>query len=72
MVISRKPDEKCIPDEQGNWGFTEPDWDEFFRVIRGNGPCNKTRLALRRMSYQQGQWVQQAVLHGDVSTPPAA
>lgn len=72
MVVSKRPDEKCVPDAEGNWGYTEPDWDEFFRVIRGNGPCNRKRLALRRMSYEQGQWVRRAILHGNVSAPPAA
>jgi len=73
IVISKRPDEKIQYDEEtGNWDFTQPDWDEFYRVIRGHGPCNAKRLALRRMSYEQGQWVRQAVLHGTVSTPPAA
>ncbi len=73
MVVSRKPDEKCVLDpETGNWGFTEPNWDEFFRVIRGHGPCNRQRLALRRMSYEQGQWVRRAVVGGELSAPPAA
>lgn len=73
MVVSKKPDEKCIKNEAtGDWGFTEPDWDEFFRVIRGNGPCNRKRLALRRFSYEQGQWVREAILGGKVKLPPAA
>ena len=46
----------------------DADWDEFFRVIRGNGPCNKERLALRRFSYEQGEWVRRAIL--DASTTP--
>ena len=46
MVTSATPDEKLILDEEtGQWSFTEPDWDEFWRVIRGNGPCNADRLA---------------------------
>jgi ring-1,2-phenylacetyl-CoA epoxidase subunit PaaA len=66
-------DENVVLDETtGNWGFTQPDWDEFFRVIRGGGPCNDKRLALRRFSYEQGQWVRRAVFAGEVSVPPAA
>lgn len=73
MVISKRVDEQCVLNaETGDWGFTEPDWDEFFRVIRGNGPCNAKRLALRRMSYEQGQWVREAILGGKVKVPPAA
>ena len=46
----------------GHWRFSEPNWEEFYRVIRGGGPCNKERLALRRFSYEQGQWVRRG--HG--------
>ncbi len=73
MVTSTKPDENLGVDEAtGNWTFTDPDWDEFFRVIRGGGPCNTQRTALRRMSYEQGQWVRKAIGSGKVSVPPAA
>lgn len=49
-------------EETGQWEYTEPDWDEFKRVINGDGPCNKERLAVRRMSEEQGAWVRQALL----------
>ena len=26
--------------ETGKWSFSDPDWDEFYEVIKGNGPCN--------------------------------
>ena len=73
-IVTRKwRDENVRLDEAtGNWGFTQPDWDEFFKVIRGGGPCNAKRLALRRFSYEQGQWVREAILHGKASLPPAA
>ncbi len=70
MVSSKRPDEKLrLNPETGNWDFTEPDWEEFFRVIRGNGPCNRKRLALRRLSYVQGRWVRNAILHGSTALP---
>jgi ring-1,2-phenylacetyl-CoA epoxidase subunit PaaA len=73
MVISRRPDELAQLDETtGNWGFTAPDWEEFYRVIRGHGPCNQKRLALRRLSYEKGRWVRNAILHGSTAMPPAA
>ena len=73
IVTSKKPDENLRLNEQtGNWEFTAPDWDEFYRVIRGDGPCNRKRLALRRLSYEQGRWVRKAVLKGTASLPPAA
>jgi ring-1,2-phenylacetyl-CoA epoxidase subunit PaaA len=73
MVTSKKPDDSVVKDEAtGHWGFTQPDWDEFFKVIRGGGPCNAKRLALRRFSYEQGQWVREAVMNASVKLPPAA
>jgi ring-1,2-phenylacetyl-CoA epoxidase subunit PaaA len=57
------PDPKLRKNEQtGEWEYTEPDWDEFFRVIKGDGPCNKERLAVRRMAEEHGAWVRQALL----------
>ena len=73
LVTSATPDEQLRLDEStGQWSFTEPDWDEFWKVIRGHGPCNAQRLALRRFSYEQGAWVRRAIAHGAVGTPPAA
>ena len=73
LVTSTRPDENLRLDEStGHWSFTEPDWEEFYRVIRGHGPCNDKRLALRRMSYEQGRWVRNAILHESTTVPPAA
>jgi ring-1,2-phenylacetyl-CoA epoxidase subunit PaaA len=47
--------------ETGKWEFSDPDWDEFKRVINGDGPCNKERLAVRRMAEEQGAWVRRAL-----------
>jgi len=73
IVTGRQRDPRLRLDhETGNWHFTEPDWDEFYRVIRGGGPCNRKRIALRRLSYEQGRWVRKAILHGSAATPPSA
>jgi len=73
FVTSTKPDEAIkLDDSTGNWSFTEPDWDEFWRGIRGNGPCNAHRVALRRLSYEQGAWVRRAIANEEVAVPPAA
>lgn len=73
MVTGKRMDEHAVLNETtGHWGFTAPDWEEFYRVIRGGGPCNAKRLALRRFSYEQGQWVRAAVSNGKMSLPPAA
>ncbi len=48
-------------EETGQWEFTEPDWDEFFRVIKGDGPCNKERIAVRQWAEEKGRWVRKAL-----------
>ena len=48
-------------EETGKWDYTEPDWDEFKRVINGDGPCNKERLAVRRTAEERGKWVREAL-----------
>jgi ring-1,2-phenylacetyl-CoA epoxidase subunit PaaA len=47
------------------WEFSDPDWDEFFRVINGDGPCNKERLAVRRFAEESGRWVRKALARPD-------
>jgi ring-1,2-phenylacetyl-CoA epoxidase subunit PaaA len=40
----------------------EIDWDEFARVIRGDGPCNRQRLAFRVKAHDDGAWVREAAV----------
>jgi ring-1,2-phenylacetyl-CoA epoxidase subunit PaaA len=47
--------------ETKQWEFTEPNWDTFFMVINGGGPCNKERLAVRKWAEEKGRWVRQAL-----------
>ena len=44
-----------------NWVTGPIDWDEFWQVIRGHGPMNKTRMSARRKAHQDGQWVREAL-----------
>lgn len=56
------PDPDLRYDEKtGNWITGEIDWDEFWRVIRGDGPCNKERLEARRRAHEEGRWVREAL-----------
>jgi ring-1,2-phenylacetyl-CoA epoxidase subunit PaaA len=48
--------------DTGQWEYSDPDWDEFWRVINGNGPCNKERLAVRRWVEESGAWVRRALM----------
>ena len=49
-------------EETGHWEFGEIDWQEFFRVVKGDGPCNKERLQTRVKAYDDGAWVRDAAL----------
>jgi ring-1,2-phenylacetyl-CoA epoxidase subunit PaaA len=58
-----------IPDDKLKWNeerehydFGEINWDEFWNVVKGNGPCNKQRLADRNSAYENGEWVREAAL----------
>ncbi len=58
-----------LPDEHLKWNternhydFGEIDWEEFWNVVRGNGPCNKERLDARRKAWEEGKWVRDAAV----------
>ncbi|HEX6364161.1 MAG TPA: 1,2-phenylacetyl-CoA epoxidase subunit PaaA [Albitalea sp.] len=58
-----------LPDPQlkwnearGHWDFGPIDWDEFWRVVGGDGPCNRDRLAARVKAWEDGAWVREAAL----------
>jgi ring-1,2-phenylacetyl-CoA epoxidase subunit PaaA len=44
----------------GHWRSGPIDWSEFRRVVGGNGPCNRERLAARRKAHDEGAWVRAA------------
>jgi ring-1,2-phenylacetyl-CoA epoxidase subunit PaaA len=46
--------------ERGSYDFGEIDFSELFEVIKGNGPCNKQRLAHRVKAHEDGRWVREA------------
>lgn len=48
--------------ERGHYDHGPIDWDEFWRVIGGDGPCNRERLAARVRAHENGEWVRQAAL----------
>jgi ring-1,2-phenylacetyl-CoA epoxidase subunit PaaA len=47
-------------EESGDWHFGEIDWEEFQRVIHGDGPLNRERLAARNLAHEDGAWVREA------------
>jgi len=47
-------------EERGHYDYGEINWDEFWNVVKGNGPCNKERLAMRNNAWDNGEWVREA------------
>ena len=47
-------------EKKGHYDFGEMDWEEFWSVVNGNGPCNKQRLAHHRKAHDEGEWVRNA------------
>ena len=48
--------------ERGHYDFGEIDWEEFYQVVRGDGPCNRQRMEQRVRAFEEGQWVREAAM----------
>ena len=58
-----------LPDPDLKWNearqahdFGTIDWSEFWRVVGGDGPCNRERLQARVKAWDDGAWVREAAL----------
>lgn len=58
-----------LPDKDLKWNetrhhydFGEINWNEFWEVVKGNGPCNKERLEARNKAHEEGAWVRAAAM----------
>jgi ring-1,2-phenylacetyl-CoA epoxidase subunit PaaA len=49
-------------EEKKHYDFGEINWDEFWNVVKGNGPCNKQRLVARNKAHDEGAWVREAAI----------
>lgn len=49
-------------EERGHYDFGEINWDEFWQVVSGNGPCNAERIATRLKAKEEGMWVREAAM----------
>jgi ring-1,2-phenylacetyl-CoA epoxidase subunit PaaA len=47
-------------EETGHYDFGEIDWNEFWQVVKGHGPCNKERVDARRKAKEEGMWIREA------------
>jgi ring-1,2-phenylacetyl-CoA epoxidase subunit PaaA len=48
-------------DKTGHYDFGPIDWNEFYNVLKGHGPCNQDRLRVRTEAYEQGAWFRDAL-----------
>ena len=46
----------------GHWEIGAIDWEAFWKVVKGDGPCNRQRMAHRRKAHDDGQWVREAAM----------
>lgn len=49
-------------EETQHYDHSELDWEEFWRVVKGNGPVNRKRMKDRINAHKEGQWVRDAAL----------
>lgn len=49
-------------EERGHYDFGEIDWEEFWNVVKGNGPCNRERIEARNKAHDDGAWVREAAV----------
>ncbi len=49
-------------EETGHWDFGDIPWDEFWSVVKGDGPMNRERMRARRKAYEDGEWVREAAM----------
>ena len=58
-----------LPDPDLKWNearshydFGKINWEEFWNVIKGNGPCNSQRLDAKKKAWAEGAWVREAAV----------
>ena len=49
-------------EERGHYDYSEPDWSEFYDVLKGNGPCSVDRIETRKKAWDDGAWVREALM----------
>lgn len=49
-------------EERQHYDFGPINWEEFYQVINGNGPCNRQRMKARIKAHEEGAWVREAAI----------
>jgi len=59
LIGLKVPDAQLTLNEDGTYRHGDIDWEEFWSVVNGNGPCNAQRLAHHKHSHDEGRWVRE-------------
>ncbi|TMK96449.1 MAG: 1,2-phenylacetyl-CoA epoxidase subunit A [Actinobacteria bacterium] len=59
LGISVPDDQLAWNQEKGEWDWSEPDWDEFWKVVRGDGPMTQVRLSKRKAVWDTHAWIRE-------------
>jgi ring-1,2-phenylacetyl-CoA epoxidase subunit PaaA len=60
-------------EERKHYDFWPIDWDEFWAVVKGDGPCNRKRMEHKIAAWEEGAWVREAALaHAEKQAARAA
>ncbi len=62
LGLSVPDDTLAWNEDKGGYDYSEPDWDEFFDVLKGAGPANHDRLDARKQAWDDGAWVRDGLL----------
>ena len=62
LGLSVPDDTLAWNDNKDGYDFAQPDWDEFFDVLKGNGPCNRDRMETRNTAWDDGAWVREGMM----------
>ncbi|NRA51706.1 MAG: 1,2-phenylacetyl-CoA epoxidase subunit A, partial [Phaeodactylibacter sp.] len=62
LGLSIPDDQLKYNEETGHYDFGPINWDEFWQVVNGEGPCNRQRIKARQKAHQEGQWVRDAAI----------
>lgn len=62
LIGLKVPDSKIQLLEDGTYKHGDINWDEFWEVVKGNGPCNEQRLSHHIKVHNEGAWVRESAL----------
>jgi ring-1,2-phenylacetyl-CoA epoxidase subunit PaaA len=62
IIGLKVPDPNLVRNEDGTFKHGDINWDEFWQVVGGNGPCNQQRLEHHFNVHNEGAWVRESAL----------